>query len=101
LGRILVDDQSKFSNGALINKTEAQVIELIIDYAAADTGLDRALIGERFRSSEVLPDARLVFKLAGKNRVSGTPTVLVNEALTCIDNTTSLDDSARLIDPLL
>jgi protein-disulfide isomerase len=101
LGRVLVDDQDKFSNSELINKTEAEVIEFIIDYAAGSTGIDRGLIAERFRSNEVLTDTRLEFKLAGKNGVSGTPTVFVNGALTCIDNSTTLEDWTRLIDSLL
>jgi protein-disulfide isomerase len=99
--KILNEDQGKFTNSALSGLTEPQVIDLIVRYASDNSGIPVDAVAERFKDRATERAARLEFKNAGNNGVTGTPTVFINGSITVIDNATTVDDWVSVIDSLL
>jgi protein-disulfide isomerase len=99
--KILNEDQAKFTNSALSGLTEPQVIDLFVRYASEYTEIPADALADRFKDRAVDRAARLEFKNAGNNGVTGTPTIFINGSITVIDNATTVDDWVGVIDALL
>jgi predicted DsbA family dithiol-disulfide isomerase len=99
--KILNEDQDKFTNSALSGLTEPAVIELFVNYASQHTGIPVPDLTERFNDKATDRAARLEFKNAANNGVTGTPTIFINGSLTVIDNATKVEDWVSVIDSLL
>jgi predicted DsbA family dithiol-disulfide isomerase len=99
--KIVNEDQERFMNHSLSGFTEPQVIDLFLRYASEQSGIEMRMLSERFKTNSIDRAARLEFKNAGNNGVTGTPTIFVNGSLTVIDNSTTIDEWVEVIESLL
>lgn len=99
--------QEQFNNASFFNKTHDDLRQLIADYAAEYSAIeksdfDRNKFLKRMDDHDIYIQARTPIRYAATKSVWATPTVFINNGVNVgVDHRSKLSDWREVIDPLL
>ncbi|KAK8884188.1 hypothetical protein M9Y10_043294 [Tritrichomonas musculus] len=98
---LFLKSQASLNSKALAGKSEAEAVEFIQRWAASISELPYEQIKEKYESDPVFFNARVEFKYACQNGITGTPNFTINGAKTAINEKATLENWESVIGPLL
>lgn len=98
---LLNGDQDQFSNSAMIDTSEKEVLADVAGYLTSKLGISAADFLAKYNSGDVSSDARIDFKFSATHAVSGTPVVYVNGVESELSAGQPLDEWVKFINQLL
>ncbi len=98
----IFERQSQFYNGRFLDKTHADLLQLIAKFAQQHSGQEPEKFLKRMADSDIYEQARTPIRYAATKAVWATPTLFINNANKVpIDHKSSLADWQAVIEPLL
>ena len=98
----IFERQSQFYNGRFLDKTHADLLQLVASFAQQHSGREREKFLKRMADSDINEQARTPIRYAATKGVWATPTLFINNANKVpVDHNSTFADWQAVIEPLL
>ncbi|MBU2893083.1 thioredoxin domain-containing protein [Colwellia sp. D2M02] len=98
----IFERQSQFYNGRFLDKTHADLLQLVASFAQQHSGQERETFLKRMADSDIYEQARTPIRYAATKGGWATPTLFINNANKVpVDHKSTFADWQAVIEPLL